>query len=174
MDTLRKNKFNKAVNITLWSIIALLIIGISYNYYKKFNPPIEKVYCHYEKITTDDLPRKECGNLAIVTKDMDKVDTSSFLRVVNNSYCTKKFSELVWCSTEEEYFSEYPLQIFSKNETVDGVICMAYMVEFLNGADENFTVKKDLYEQMFAMEKFNATDQLKERLSECKRRTDNG
>ena len=159
-----EKKIQKISKLRIFLITTFVILlGITIFRYSGFKRT-EVMYCHFENnITNSSLPRHECLNMKILTKDMDKIN---FTKLKMPYKCYDNPEELADCSYDKLYFSKYSLNIFCRNCSADGVLCIGYQIDFYL----NDVIQINLYEKKYAQYEFNSTTELRKALVECDRR----
>jgi len=124
--------------------------------------PAQTVYCHFENnnITDSSLPRAECVNLKIVTKDINKINLTAFNTIDSNYSCSKKVAGD--CLGENFYLSSYGLDNFCKNCTIEGYLCAAYYITYKTNSSF-----KNLYEKMYFFKNFSSKEELDKAFLDC-------
>lgn len=133
MEENQKKKSRRRIRWWKIGIWIMALIAVVYMIFSWYYNPEETLYCHIEQdVQVTDLPRFECLNMKIISRDLDEVDVEALYELdVDNIICDKSPDVLRVCDTKERYYSEFPLDLFCKenNCTVDGYICVGYMVD---------------------------------------------
>lgn len=154
-----KNLFNKIKLMIEIIILLVIIILVMYQYFPK---PKKVMYCHFEKNVNDELPRYECFNMKIISKDMDLINLSQFEELeITTYYCSKKYKELPSCDGQNLYFTDYSLMEKS-NGSIEGWLGVEYFIDYYT----NETWKIEYFEEMFMKEKFISIEELHKRFLE--------
>ena len=133
--------------------------------------PQQTKYCHFERNYAGVLPRQECLNLKVVSKDINKINFSQFTALNNSTYvCSDKLEDMPDCNLDKMFFSIYPLNILCPETLrggpqcdMDGYLCYEINIRYWN----NNTDIQQQYEQKIAQYVFDDKNKLRQTLIEC-------
>ena len=160
----------KPLRLVGFILILVLIVGTLFaaSLYK----PTRTIYLHYaNNESNSSLPRYECVNLKIISKEINNINMSKFLELDAESiFVAEEAEDLEKCGKGEGYFLQYPLKLFCEEEDCDahGTICGSYNVEFYehNLSENDFPIFMESYELLF-QEKNVTDDRLEELFDGC-------
>lgn len=118
----------------------------------------KEIYC-YDQISINEsgLALNQCAKFKIIGKDVDNIDWTNFT-------CSDKYEDLPECYGDNIYYSEFPLDIYCENCTIDGKICIEYHVTYYDYED----IKRVWYEQRFIGVWNDSLDNLSNTVKTCK------
>lgn len=162
----QKKKNQKKLEWIIVAIVLLLIVGLIL--YSSLPKPRKIMYCHFEKNVSDELPRYECFNMKIISRDLDLINLEQFEELDITTYsCSKKYNEFPSCGGQNLYFTDYALDLFCENCSFDGFIAVEYFIDYYT----NETWKIEQFEGIFMKEKFDSAEKLHERFLEYEGRS---
>lgn len=150
----------------LIAIVGLIFMLLFYPYYK----PRKTTWCYFENnITQTTLPRNECTYIKIISKDTDKINFDKFYALNATMVgCADSYDKMPPCSGDEYYFTQIGTSALSDDINADGIMCVAYHITFYETNNSFFESDKMMYKTLNFDEQVNSTNDLKQKLLDCK------
>jgi len=160
------NKYNWKLIIFLLVVLSAVFV-VRFDIYKKFMPR-KTTYCYFQQDLNDSLPRTECVDFKIISRDTDRLDVKSFLAIEGiYSGCVETPDNFPKCTGTSYYLLKVPLSSFCKEKPcdIDGVVCAAYYVSYApESANSSFV---GIYESTRFDAKFESEGDMLKQFEEC-------